>query len=40
MGYNGDSCTKITQVYPDKIQKDNKLTKTTTVSTAEKPPLY
>ncbi|XP_061187721.1 plexin-A4-like isoform X2 [Saccostrea echinata] len=32
MGYNGETCTKITQVYPDKIQKDNKLTKTTTLT--------
>ncbi|XP_048738667.2 plexin A3-like isoform X3 [Ostrea edulis] len=32
MGYSGDTCTKITQVYPDKIQKDNKLTKTTTLT--------
>lgn len=34
MGYNGETCTKITHVYPDKIQKDNKLAKTTTVRTS------
>lgn len=32
MGYNGETCTKITHVYPDKIQKDNKLAKTTTLT--------
>lgn len=33
MAYNGKTCTKITQVYPDKIQRDNNLAKTTTVKT-------
>ncbi|XP_061193890.1 plexin-A4-like [Saccostrea echinata] len=32
MGYNGVTCTKITKVYPDKIQKDNKLIKPTTLT--------
>lgn len=32
MEYNGETCTKITQVYPDKIQRDNNLAKTTTIS--------
>eukprot|EP00105_Crassostrea_gigas_P003325 XP_011416137.1 PREDICTED: plexin A3 [Crassostrea gigas] len=32
MGYNGETCTKITQVYPEKIQRDKNLAKTTTIS--------
>lgn len=34
MGYNGETCTKITQVYPEKIQRDKNLAKTTTVKTS------
>lgn len=33
MAYNGETCTKITQVYPEKIQRDNNLAKTITVRT-------
>ncbi|KAK3103520.1 hypothetical protein FSP39_019830 [Pinctada imbricata] len=32
LGYSGKSCSKVQQVYPDKIQKDNKLSKTTTLT--------
>ncbi|XP_062600116.1 plexin-A4-like [Saccostrea cucullata] len=32
MVYDGETCTKIIQVYPDKIQKDNNMTKTTSLT--------
>lgn len=32
LGYKGETCTNITSVYPDKLQKDNKYLRTTTLT--------
>lgn len=32
LGYKGETCTNITSVYPDKIQRDNKVSRTTSLT--------